>query len=404
MSANPQTAATTDPVARRARAAVAALFLANGFTVTNIVPWWPVLKDTLHLSNTAVGTAIAAMPFGALALGMLAGPLIARFGSARVSVVTGLLAALTLPLVSLAPGWWALAMAMFVLGTMDTWMDSAMNAHGLRVQRRYGRTIINTFHAVWSIGAVAGGLTGTAMSALGVPMAAHLAGVTVLLIAVTLGSYRFLLTGPEHAERSEESHTPTAREVRRLIGKAAGTLVALSALLMMAGAIEDSAAAWGAVYMRDQFAAPAVLVGLPFVVCQAMMTIGRLFGDRLTDRFGAVTVTRAGMVIAAVGLGFALLVPHPLTTIAGFGLSGLGVAVLFPLALAAAGEIPGVRSGDGVAITAWLGRVGFLAFPPLIGLIADASSLRMGLWAIPVAAVLAFVLARPLRRAAREHA
>ncbi len=390
--------AVPDTGARRARFAVLLLFMVNGFTYTNVVPWLPVIKDDLELSNAALGGAIAAYPLGALLTAMLAGPLIARFGSGRVSVATGVLAAVLLPVVALAPGWWALAAVLFALGTADAWMDAAMNAHGLRVQRRYGRTIINTFHAVWSVAAVCGGLVGSAMVGLGVPLQAHLLGASVVLLVLAGTASRFLLAGPEHTERADGHVAPG--EVLRLPRAAVGLLLGLSVLLMMAGAIEDSAASWGAVYMRDELGAPLFLAGLPFVACQAMMTVGRLTGDRLTDRFGAVAVTRCGGLLAAVGLGTALLVPGPVTAIAGFGLLGLGVATLFPLTLAAAGEVPGVRSGDGVAVVAWLGRAGFLAFPPLVGAVADATSLGVGLWAIPLAGLLAAVLAPALRPAA----
>ncbi len=309
--------------ARRARFAVVALFLVNGFTYTNVVPWLPTIKNDLGLTNTALGTAVAALPFGALLTGMLAGPLIARFGSGRVAVGSGVFSACLLPLVAIAPQWWILAAVLFGIGCADAWMDSAMNAHALRVQRRYGRTIINTFHAVWSVAAVCGGLTGSAMAGIGVPMPVHFAGAALLLIALALTASRFLLTGPEHTERADGAHAPEPGEVLRLSPRTIGLLLALSVLLMTAGAIEDSAASWGAVFMRDELAAPLFLAGLPFVACQAMMTVGRLTGDRLTDRFGAVATARVGALLAAAGLAGALVLPHPGTAIVGFGLMGL---------------------------------------------------------------------------------
>ncbi|GLU48952.1 MFS transporter [Nocardiopsis ansamitocini] len=391
-----RTTAPPDAQAQRARTSVLALFAINGFTYTNVVPWLPIIKDRLDLSNAALGTAIAAMPLGAALTGMVAGPLIARFGSGRVAVASGILAAWTLPVVALAPSWWVLATALFVLGCGDTWGDSAMNAHGLRVQRRYARTIINTFHAVWSIAAVAGGLLGVLMAGLGIPIVGHLTGVAVTLTLASLVAAQFLLGGAEHSERADGATTVRGRRWRLPSG-ALGLLMALSVLLMLSGAIEDAAASWGAVYMRDELSATAFLAGLPFVACQAMMTLGRLVGDRLTDAFGAVTVARSGLLLSAVGLGIALAGGGQMLTIVGFGLCGLGVAPLFPLALAAAGEIPGVRSGDGVTVVAWLARLGFLAFPPLIGAIGDLSSLRVGLLAVPVAGLVAACLAWSLR-------
>lgn len=396
MAGDREAATRPDGTARRARLAVVGLFLVNGMGYTSVVPWLPVIKSDLGLSNAALGGAIATLPLGALLLGMLAGPLIGRYGSARVSVAFGLVLSLALPLVALAPSWLTVAAVFFCIGTADAVMDSAMNSHGLRVQRRYGRSIIVTFHAVWSMGAVSAGLLGAGAAGLGVPMIVHLGAVAVLLTIVTLVAARFTLPGPEHAERGDGADAARPAAVLRTVGSAAGPLFALGVLLMLAGAIEDSAASWGAVYMRGELNAAAFLAGLPFVVCQACMTVGRLTGDRLTDRFGAVAVARTGATLAALGLGGALLFPTPVTTIVGFGLSGLGIATLFPLALAAAGHIPGVRSGDGVTIVAWLARVGFLAFPPIVGAIADASSLRIGLALMPAAGVVVALLARTL--------
>jgi fucose permease len=127
------------------------------------------------------------------------------------------------------------------------------------------------------------------------------------------------------------------------------------------------------------------------------MTLGRVAGDRVVDRVGAVRVARAGAALAAVALAAALLLAHPVAAIAGWALAGLGVATLFPLAFAAAGAVPGVRAGDGIAVVGFLARLGFLVTPPIIGSIADASSVGTGLLLVPVAALGAAVLAGALR-------
>ncbi|MFE9244628.1 MFS transporter [Nocardiopsis sp. NPDC006938] len=395
---HPQTVPSTEPPpeARRARVAVSTLFFVNGFTYTNAVPWLPVIKDSLGLTNAELGLAIAAMPFGAILTGMLAGPLIHWFGSGRTAVGTSLISLGALPFIALAQNWWMLAAALFVMGSADAWTDSAQNSHGLRVQRRYRRSIINTFHAVWSLAAVSGGLLGAVMAGSGVPILWHLAGVTAVLVVVNVAISRMLLPGPENSERADGVNGHDGSRAR-VPARSVLLLVMLGVLLMAAGGIEDSAASWGAVYMSTELGAPLFLAAMPFVACQAMMTVGRLVGDRVTDRFGAVAVGHASGLLSAGGLAFALLLPHPVTTVIGFGVMGLGVSTLFPLALAAAGNIPGVRTGDGVTVVGWLGRAGFLAFPPLVGYLADTLTLGSALWAIAAAGVAAFLLASALR-------
>lgn len=379
-----------DRVARRARLAVGGLFVVNGATYNSIVPRFPALRDDLGLSNAALGAAIAAFPAAAIAFGVLAGPLIARFGSGRAGVGVGLAGAVLLPVVALAPSWAALAAALFVLGLADAWADAAMNAHGLRVEDRYGRSVINGLHALWSVAAVGAGFVGAVAAGLGVPLLVHLGIVATVLVGVSLVAARGILPGPEPA-----AAPGTVR--RRSWRSAALPLLAISALLVASGGIEDSAASWGALYVRDDLGAGPFLAGLPFVAFQAAMTVGRLAGDRTVDRLGAVRVARGGALLAAAGMGAALLAAHPVAAVAGFAVAGLGVSTLFPLAFAASGRIPGVRPGDGIAVVGWLARLGFLVFPPTIGAIADTASIGAGLVLVPVAALAAAVLARTLR-------
>ncbi|WP_116248427.1 MFS transporter [Nocardiopsis sp. FIRDI 009] len=395
--ATPASTTGTPPAeARRARFAVSTLFFVNGFTYTNAVPWLPVIKSGLGLSNAELGMAIAAGPAGALLTGMLAGPMIHRFGSGRTAVGTSLVTLGALPVIALAQNWWLLATAFLVLGSADAWTDSAQNAHGLRVQRRYGRTIINTFHAVWSMAAVAGGVVGATMAGLGVPVLAHLGGVALLLLCVNLWVGRMLLPGPEHSEREDGTEDGSGRRTR-VPARGALLLLALGVLLVFAAGIEDSAASWGAVYMATELSAPLFLAAMPFVACQAMMTLGRLMGDRVTDRFGAAAVGAACGLLAAGGMALTLVVPHPVAAVVGFGIMGLGVSTLFPLTLAAAGDVPGVRTGDGLAVVGWLGRAGLLAFPPLVGFLADSATLGTALWVVSAAGAAAFLLAPALR-------
>ena len=389
------TAVTTS--LRRARVAVIGMFVVNGATYNSIVPRLPNIRDDLGLSNAALGTAIAAFPAAALLFGVLAGPLIARVGSGRAGAGVGLAGAVLLPAVALAPSWIALAAALFVLGLTDAWADAAMNAHGLRVQTGYGRSIVNGLHAVWSMAAVGAGLLGAAAAGLGVPLLVHLGAVAVVLVVVSVLAWRWALPGPEPEAEHEDG--AVRQGPWRAVVVAAGPLLALAALLVASGGIEDSAASWGAIYVRDDLGGGPFVAGLPFVAFQIAMTLGRLAGDRVVDRFGGVAVARAGAALAAVAMSTALLIAHPVAAVVGYAVTGLGVATLFPLGFAAAGRVPGVRPGDGIAVVGWLARLGFLTFPPLIGLVADRVSVGAGLVLVPIAAVAAMLLAGALRPA-----
>ncbi|HWS37895.1 MAG TPA: MFS transporter [Actinoplanes sp.] len=380
--------------ARHARAAVAALFLTNGAVFFNVVPRYPQIREDLGLSNVALGSAIAAMPVGALIAGLLAATLIRRYASARLAAFGVTLTTLCALAIPFAPNGFALAAVMFVFGAVDAVIDVAQNSHGLRVQRLYGRSIVNSLHGVWSIGAVLGGLMGSAAAGLNLSLGLHLAISAVIFSTVALVAYRFLLPGPDEpavpaADTTTSKSKSTSATVVRLLA-ALGLLAACGAL------VEDAGASWGALFLTDELHTDAATAGLAVVSMQVAMTIGRLTGDRAVDRFGQRAVVRAGGALTALGMAAALAYPTVGTALAGFALAGLGVATLVPAAMHTADELPGLSPGTGLTVVSWLLRAGFLISPPLVGFVADQSSLRAGLSTVVAAGLLTVVLARVL--------
>ncbi|MGY1640105.1 MFS transporter [Geodermatophilus sp. SYSU D00703] len=383
------------PRLRRARGAVATCFFLNAVFYASLVPRLPEVKAQLGLSSTALGTALAALPLGALLAGLSSAALIRRFGSGRVASYGLVLLGVTVWTVSVAPNWFGLAAALLVAGALDAIIDVAQNAHGLRVQRLYQRSILNAFHGIWSIGAVAGGLLGSAAAGLGVPLVASLAGSAVVFGAVALVASRAMLPGrdePEPADADIDEH-PRERPRRRA---AVPALAVLGVLAACGAFVEDAGASWSALYLRTELAAGAATAGLGFVALSVAMTVGRLTGDRVVDRFGQRRVARVGGALTAAGMGLALAWPSVPTTLAGFALAGLGVATLIPAVYQAADELPGLPHGLGLAAINWLLRIGFLVSPPLIGALADATSLRVALLAVVLAGVGTLVLGRAL--------
>ncbi|GLZ38864.1 MFS transporter [Actinokineospora sp. NBRC 105648] len=376
----------------RARFAVAGVFLTNGALFANVVPRFPEIKASLGLGNAALGTALAAFPLGALVAGLFAPALINRFRSSRVAALGIVVLAVALAAVALAGNWLTFAAVMLVAGALDSVIDVAQNTHGLRVQRRYGRSIVNSFHGVWSIGAVAGGLMGSAAAGLSVPLGWHMLASSALFSVVALVCYRFMLPGDDDTERVQEEAPVTV--ARRFRGPTVRLLVAFGVLAACGALVEDAGSSWGAVYLSGSLGAGAATAGLAFVSLQVAMTAGRLLGDRVIDRYGQRPVVRAGGALTAVGLGFALAVPAVWTTLVGFALAGLGVATLIPAAMHSADELPGLPSGVGLTVVSWMLRIGSLASPPLVGVVADAVSLRVGLLSVVVAGLVVLVLGR----------
>jgi MFS family permease len=365
------------------------LFLTNGALFANLLPRYPEIKADLALSNSAYGIAIAAFSAGALVAGPAAAAVIRRFRSAVAAVAGSIGIAVFVFAASLAPSAVLLAAALFVAGAFDAITDVGQNAHALRLQRNYGRSIINSLHAVWSAGAVLGGAMGAAAIALGIPRTTHLAVSALLFSAVVLAAYPFLLRGPD----TDDHPSARAENIGRPSFGVYATLVALVFIAIAGAVVEDAASSWATVYLRDSLNTPGAIAASGYIAMVGGQFVGRLIGDRLVDRFGERTVARVGGFITAVGMGAALAFPSVPGTIAGFAAAGFGMATLIPAAMHAADHLPGMRPGTGLTVVTWLLRIGSISSAPVVGLVADATSLRVGLLVVPVAGVAAMVLA-----------
>jgi fucose permease len=388
---------------RRARVGVSMLFLTNAVVYASVVPRFPEFKAALGLSNAGLGLAIAASPLGALVAGAVSTPVIARLGSARAGVLASVLMAANLVSIATAQSGWWLAAGLFLAGFCDFVGDIANNLHGLRVQRRYGRSILNGFHGLWSVGAVGGGVLGSAAAGAGLPVLVQLAVTAVVFVGASLAASRLLLSGSDQADR-DPGHAAGPPGGRLIPKAAARGLLAMGAVAALAGVVEDSGASWGAVYLSGSLGAGPGLAGVAFIVMAISMSVSRLTGDWFVNRFGERAVARVGALVAALAMAAALAVPSTVGTMVGFGLAGLGTATMIPAAMHAADQLEGLRPGAALTVVTLITRVGFLVSPPLIGVIADAAGLRVGLVVVPVAALVALVCSRVLtstRRASR---
>lgn len=381
------------PTARRARIAVGALFFTNGALFANILPRYPEIKDALGLDNAMYGLTIIAYPAGAILAGLAAAALIRRFGSASIAVVGTILSSLGLLAAGLSPVTLLFALALLFAGALDGITDVAQNAHGLRVQRVYGRSILNSFHAIWSIGAVTGGAMAAAAIALHLPLGVHLGISAAMFATVALVAGRSTLRGPDPENISTGPVDPAGPPApKALRPRTVVTIVALVLIAIAGTTVEDAGFSWSALYLGTDLGAPAPLAAAGLIALVGAQFVGRMVGDPLVDRFGQRSVARAGGLIAAVGMGAALLAPSVPGTIAGFAAAGFGVATLVPAAMAEADELPDLRHGTGLTLVSWLMRLGFLASPPIVGAVSESIGLGGALWVIPLAGLAVIAL------------
>lgn len=394
------------PLPVRARWSVSAQFFTNGVITASLLPRLPEVKASFALTDTAYGFLVVAMPAGSIAAATIAGPLIRRFGALRVAAIGTVSLAFLLAAAGFSPWAWMFALFMALAGFSDAILDSGQNVHGLAVERWYGKSIINSMHAAWSLGATAGGVIGAASAAAGLPLGQQLLAGAVLWSAVAVVS---ALGGavPEHFLRPAEARpaapaptTPTSPPAECKVPvppsgrRFPWALFIPLALLAICGTlVEDIASNWVTLYLNREVGAGIGLAGMGFATMLAAQFVGRILGDPMTDRWGRAAVARfGGLAIAAGGLA-AVLAPSPWLAIAGFAVAGFGSATLVPAAYAASDSLPGVPHGTGVAMLGWWMRLGFLCTSPAVGVIADTTGLRVGVALLIAAGLTATLIA-----------
>ncbi|MFC4906576.1 MFS transporter [Actinomadura gamaensis] len=436
------------PGLRSARRAVTVAFLVHGLAAAAWVARIPQIKEHLGLSAGTLGLALLGSPIGVVLATRVAGPAVARFGSRATVLVAGTSAALAPVALGLSVNLPMLVGALVLLGASLGLMDVAMNAQGVAVERGYGRPIMSGLHGVYSIGTLVAAVVGSAAAHAHVPVAVHLTVLGVLFATLLLVGARTLLdrssehldeepaptalsaplaepepadienpeagpgetasvsgtasSGGGGASAASSEHGAVAASGRPGSGAAspggggsgaaassgmgAGMLLALLGVIGLCSFVGEGAMAdWSAVYLKESLGAGAGFAGLGYAGCAVAMTIGRLAGDRVVGRFGAVRVLRIGSLVACAGLGGGLAVGAPWAAVTGFTLFGFGVAVVAPVTFSAAGNLPGIPAAHGIARVTAIGYLGLLGGPPVIGLIAQAVGLP---WALAVPAAL----------------
>ncbi len=352
----------------RSRVAVSILFFVNGAVLASWLPHIPAVKSRLTSGDGQLGLVLLAMAAGALVALPAAGPLIARLGSRAVTSSAALVFCLAMPLPVLSSSLPALVAALVMLGAFNGLLDVSMNAQAAAVERAAGRPIMSSFHALFSLGGVAGALLASGAMAFGTADVTHVsAAALVALVAVALALPGLLPCSP----RPEGSGPALARPTRALL--ALGVLALLG--LLAEGAMAD----WSAVYLRDTLGATPAVAAVGFGAFSLAMTGGRFTGDALVARLGPRLVLRASSGVAGAGLAVALLVAQPIAGIMGCALVGMGIANVIPVLFSAASRVPGVEPGRGLAAVATTGYLGFLVGPPLIGAVAELVGLAVGL-------------------------
>ena len=375
----PGTALPPGPRLRRAGVAARALFAALGVLAGAWGAHVPSVKAAYALDEGQLALALFAVAAGAVASLFVAGRLIGRLGTRRASLWTGVLLALLLASALLWPSLPVLLAALALLGMAMSVHDVAINAEGTALERLGGRPLMGQLHAMFSVGAMAGALGAGAMLRLGWPPALQLALVGgVLALAIGVACAGMLDAHPAAAAGADERRFVWPRGPLLLIG-----------LLILAGLLAEGAMYdWSVLYLQQARGLPQDVAALGYAAFAGAMAVGRFACDRLRARFGDRALLAGSAWLGTAALALALLSPHPAACVAGFAFAGLGLAPVVPLLYSAASRAPGSTSAAAIAAASSIGYSGMVIGPPLIGAIAEASSLAAALWVVVAAVAL----------------
>lgn len=363
---------------------VAVIFFINGMVFSNWIPRISEVRDRMGVSNSGLGVSLLGGGFGGFLGSLLVARIVRRLRTKSVVICASVVLAGLIPLVAVVPNPATLLLLLTATGFADVQNDVAFNSQGVMIQTRLGRPIMQRLHGAWSLGMVVGGATGWIMSALDVPLGAHLVGSSLVMLSAVAWAVRGLLP-VDDPHNAEEIVAPDVTQRRALRVTFAIGLMGLALAI-----IESLPNEWSSVVLHDVFHAGRWKAA-GTAVFAAFMLVGRLSGDHIVMWLGAKRTFTAGVWIC-VGSSLSLAVA-PVTAIAFVAYAGwgLGVSVLFPQLYELAAKLPGLTAAHGLGAMTFGQRLGFLAASGSVGAIADITNFRLTLFGFTgVAAIVVF--------------
>ena len=370
----------------RARIAITTAFIINGTVIGALYARIPDIKEQLDISNSALGIALLCLPLGLLFGLGFSGKQSAKRGSAPVTYYSTYALAIALLIVGPVINYYTFCLTFVLFGACLATQDVAMNSHAIVLEHEADKRYMSTFHATFSMGALAGGLLGGFFAQQKTTIMWQCAFIAMLIFLANF-FVRNMFLSADLDKHAVEGKKKIKRPKIFIIVGLLGTCAAIG---------EGSAGDWGAILARDTFNATPFISTLPYICFSAAMVIGRLFGDRLATKYGPMNLIIGGGSIAGIGLGGGLLVGGVGGVVFGWFAAGIGLSIVVPMLFTQAGEIAKTRfegqfaPSEGVAIVSGIAYFGFLVGPPILGFLGDAIGLR---WALMVPAILALLMA-----------
>ncbi len=360
--------------ARAYRIAVSVFFFVAGLTFASWASRIPDIKTKLQLSEAVLGGVLFALPVGQLVSLPISGWLISRFGSRQLIIGAAILYPLTLILLSITASALQLVFALFFFGLWANLVNIAMNTQAVGVEKLYGRSIMASFHGLWSIACFSGAAIGGLFVSAGITPLIHFSIICLLTALLVFGAYKYTLPNNFDANSSQPLFVKPDKQIL-LLG-----LIAFCCMIC-----EGAMADWSGVYFQKVVQARAAFTAIGYVAFTGAMAVGRFLGDWMVTKFGVKRILQVSGVLITTGLMIVVLFPVIYTATTGCLLIGVGVSCVVPLVFGLAGKTAKMPPGLALAAVSSISFLGFLLGPPLIGFVAQAASLR---WSFTIIAFL----------------
>lgn len=365
------------------RIAVNIAFFVNGFIFANWVSRLPRIQELYQANDQTIGFVLLALSTGAVVAMPFTGWIIIKNGSRRITLLSAILYCLFVPIIPLFT-YWAYALPLFfIMGIVTGMLDVAMNAQAVIVEQNYGKPIMTSFHAFFSIGMAIGAWCGALFAETESLLVTHFTIVVAGALLITSWMFRHLIHDKPSADTVHDG--PLFR-----LPNAALVSVGLIAFCCMIG--EGSMSDWSVNYMEKIADADKALAPIALSAFATAMTLGRIFGDRVRASVGDARLIVIGGVLSTGGLSLALIFPLPYVVIIGCFLVGLGLSTIVPITYSIAGNAKDLPPGVGLAMVTTVGYTGFLFGPPIIGFLAEWQTLRIALLFVAVLLLIMTIL------------
>jgi MFS family permease len=360
-----------------AKAVYFMLGVGSGTFAANI----PRIKDNLDLSAGTLGLALLCCSLGGFVAMQFAAPLIKRFGLRTLLSVLGPVFPLVLIFIAMSHTFMTLAVAFALFGGLTSIAGIAVNAQAIDIEKAYAKSIMSSFHALFSVGGLIGAAAGGLMAAHHFTIVHSMSIIAMILsvLGVMIISKLFDVTKYDY----EEDHTVIAAPHKHHQAAWWRQVLLIGGLIFVCYLTEGAIADWTAIYMKDVHQAGPFIAVFAYMIFNACMTIGRFSGDAVIRRFGSLETLIGGGMLSVLGLAIGLLSPTLVIALVGFGIVGIGLSVLVPILISMAGNLPGGDRNVAIARASTCGSIGLMTGPAAIGFVAESYNLLMAML-IPV--------------------